>query len=126
MISKLGEHEVIKRLKENLKQSLKDKYVRKGYKAASKGKGKEDNPYTLTEECWNILRKRTKWEFGWMEKAFSKTPKQLSKIEEDNEKFKRKHEKRLKRERKEREEKQRKKDSRDRKSKHKNYHRSSS
>jgi ribosome modulation factor len=123
MLSKLGDDERISRnLKKNLKLSLRDKYVSRGYKAAAQGKGREDNPYTLTEECWNILRKRTKWTFGWEEKAFSKTPKELEKIEKENIRFKRKHEKRLRRDKEEREEKERRKESRKlRKHKHKKH-----
>ena len=116
-MTKLGEDkDVVKKVKHHLKEAFKNKYFKRGYKAAAKGKSRSDNPYTLTKECWDILRKRTYFDLGWEQKAFSKSEKQLAKINEKNDKFKKLNEKRLKHEREEREEKdRRKKEKQDRK-----------
>lgn len=126
-MTKLGEDkDVVKEVKRHIKSAFKDKYFKLGYKAASKGKSRSDNPYTIPKECWIILRKRTKWDLGWEQKAFSKSPKELEKIDKANAEFKKRTEKRLKHERKEKEEKQRRKEERDQRKarKHKKHHHS--
>jgi hypothetical protein len=112
-MNKLGEDkDVVKKVKHHLKSVFKNKYFKLGYKAASKDKSRSDNPYTLPSKYWDILRKRTYWEYGWEQKAFSKSPKELEKINKENEEFKKQTEKRLKHERREKEEKKRRKEER--------------
>lgn len=72
MRSKLGEDEKVLRIvKRHLKRALKNKYFKLGYKAASKHKGRNENPYKLTEKMLEIMRKRTYWDLGWEQKAYS-------------------------------------------------------
>lgn len=127
-MTKLGEDkDVVKEVKRHLKSVFKNKYFKLGYKAASKGKSRHENPYTLPPKCWDILRKRTYFDMGWEQKAFSKSSKELAKINKANDEFKKRTEKRLKHERKEKAEKQkRKKERQERKSrKNKKHHHSS-
>lgn len=115
MISKLGEDKyVVEMVKKQLKEAFQNKYFKKGYKSAAKGKSRSENPYTLTKECWDILRKRTWFDLGWEQKAYSKTPKQLREIERKNRHVK------ADKDRKDKHEKE------DRKHKHKKVHKSHS
>jgi len=50
-----------------LKRMRSNKYWKRGWKAASKGKNENDNPYQLTPEIMELLRKRTFWLMGYEE-----------------------------------------------------------
>lgn len=85
------DEDVVEKCKQHLKLAMKNKYWKKGYRAAAKKVGRYENPYTLPAKYWEILKKRSYWDHGWEQKAFSKSKKQLAKIKEDNQVKKREH-----------------------------------
>ena len=115
MKNKLGEDPEVYKQAQDVNKVNKNKYWLKGYKAAKKGLDRYDNPYRLPPGIHELLRKRTLWDRGWEQKAFSKTKKQLKEIQEKNKVQKKEIERRLKHERKEREEK-------DKRHKHRHSH----
>jgi len=52
---------------------------KRGLEAGKKGESSSDNPYTLTDEMWKILRQRTYWELGRIEGAFTPSKERLKK-----------------------------------------------
>lgn len=50
-----------------IKRMNKLKYFKLGYKAGKKNKSKDENPYKLTPQILDLIRKRTYWEMGWDE-----------------------------------------------------------
>ena len=82
MKSKLGEDEkVVRIVKHHLNEAFKNKYFKRGYRYADEGRSRSDNPYTLTEEFWEILRKRTYFDLGWEQRAFSQLPSDIKRKE---------------------------------------------
>ena len=82
MQGKLGEDKnVVKKVKQYLEQAFKNKYFKRGYRYADEGRSRSDNPYTLTEEFWEILRKRTYFDLGWEQRAFSQLPSDIKRKE---------------------------------------------
>jgi len=60
----------------------RNKYWRKGWRAAKKGLSKfDDNPFTLPEDVIKLLRKRTFWLMGFEEFDLSKYGKRKRKKE---------------------------------------------
>lgn len=53
--------------KRNEASQQKARSWKKGFKAGRKGKETTDNPYTLTPEIFDLLRKRTQWILGFEE-----------------------------------------------------------
>jgi len=51
--------------KSNLHERKKNKYYRRGLKAALKGETEKDNPYILSPDMLQLLRKRTYWILGF-------------------------------------------------------------
>lgn len=116
----LGEDAKTERLvKKHLDKACKNKYFKRGYKAASKKKSRADNPYKLGPKIRELLKKRTFWDLGWEEKAYSKTPKQLRKIAEEQKKRQHEQERRERHERHEKRRKEKEKERRHRHGKHK-------
>jgi hypothetical protein len=64
---------------------------RKGFKAGRKKKSLEDNPYKLSPETWELLRKRTRWILGFEEAHFTPSKKRLKEEAEQYKKAKRSH-----------------------------------
>jgi hypothetical protein len=54
----------------------------KGYKSGRKGLLRSENPYTLDAEILKLLRKRTYWDLGWEEGAYTPSSKKLKRIKE--------------------------------------------
>jgi hypothetical protein len=64
---------------------LRNKYAKKGYKACLAGQTKADNPYTLDEEIWKLLKKRTFWIMGFEDADYSKTMRHRRKKQSEKE-----------------------------------------
>jgi len=92
--------EIELRKKRNQREWKKFSAWRKGYKAGKKKLPKEDNPYTLSPDEWELLQKRARWFLGWEEATYTPSRKRLKKEKEAAEqnhkrkdKRKRKHDK---------------------------------
>ena len=71
----------------------KNRWFKKGYKAGRKGLLPKDCPYTLSEEIWQLLRKRAYWLRGREEGAYrpsSRKLKQEAQMEHKHRKHKKK------------------------------------
>jgi hypothetical protein len=60
-----------------LKRMKKNRWWRKGWEAGKKKQGEHENPYQLTPDVMELLRKRTYWEMGRIEAAFTPSKKRL-------------------------------------------------
>jgi hypothetical protein len=75
------------------KRMRKNKYYKKGYKAAKSKQSKQDNPYKITPEMHEILKKRTLWEMGFDEAWYTPSKKRLrEEAERQRERKKHNHE----------------------------------
>ena len=116
MKNKLGEDPEVYEICKNVNIAKKNKYWKKGYKAAKKHLNRTDNPYKLSSEIIKLLKKRTFWDMGFEEKAFAPS-KELKRKREETEVRDKERKKREERERKEKAEKAKK-----HKHKHKHNH----
>jgi hypothetical protein len=57
--------------KQRIEQLKKSKSYREGRKAAQRGEERNTNPYVLSDEMLDLLKKRNKWERGWEDVAYS-------------------------------------------------------
>lgn len=57
--------------KQRIEQLKKSKSYREGRKAAQRGEERNANPYVLSDEIFELLKKRNKWERGWEDVAYS-------------------------------------------------------
>lgn len=55
----------------------KNRWFVKGYKAGRKGKSSKDCPYTLTDEIWQLLKKRAYWIKGLEEGRYRPSSRKL-------------------------------------------------
>lgn len=96
MLAKLGSDEQEAKKCNRHSYGKKFKSYRKGYIAGKHDARRKDlpegtakNPYNLSEEVWELLKKRARWEMGYdagwevihrrrLKKKFGKTKKQMS------------------------------------------------
>jgi len=72
MMPPLGlDEETLKHKNERRKYWKQFSAWNKGYKAGKNGSSSGDNPYKLSSEIWSLLRKRTRWELGRQESAYT-------------------------------------------------------
>lgn len=57
--------------KQRIEQLKKSKSYREGRKAAQREEERNSNPYVLSDEILELLKKRNKWERGWEDVAYS-------------------------------------------------------
>lgn len=98
-IAPLGMDETLWKKRNEIEQKIYGKHSswRKGVEAGKNG-GPKENPYTLPDDVWKLLRQRTYWEIGWEWGAYRK-PKHVRKREKEEQlahikkEFKKKHKK---------------------------------